>query len=128
MKGRITEDCDRNNISTKTIDYDQECLKFLQNSLPLPTTFAGMESIKAASEIHKINIVTILANGLVQMKPRLNISFKRTLFISYKNMNHYDSVAEIDTESISRYANKLATDEIRLLNEENDSVDLTNET
>lgn len=127
LKGRITEDCDRNNINTKTVDLRQECLKFLQNILPLPTTFAGMEAIKAASEIHKINIVTILVNDEVQMRPRLNTSFERTLFITYKNNNHYDSVAEIDTETISRYANKLAADEIELLTKENVSVDLTKE-
>lgn len=109
LKGRVIEQCDKSNINVKDINMEEECAKFLSNSLPQYTTYGGTESILALSEIYKTNIVTITDDGSCHLCHRFDFSYERTVCIAYRNNIHYDSVVEIDAETLSEFAQKMTT-------------------
>lgn len=109
IKGQVYEMCDKRKINTKNIDLKQEILNFTKITLPSANTYGGMESIKSISELYKVNIITINEDGSCHIGA-FNVKYERMAFIAFRNGNHYDSVVEIDTKTLSMYAHKLASD------------------
>lgn len=116
LKGRIYDKCEEKNIDIKSINFDKDDVytEFVE-TLKLHEIFGGIESMKAISDIFKVNIVTINRDGSCHLALRLNISSDRTIFIGYSNKIHYDSIVEIDGLTIGAYAKKLVGDEMELL-------------
>lgn len=108
LKSRIIERDGHKAADICDLDMNKKCREFLDSALPLNKTFGGVESIKAVSELKKVNIITITENGSCNLVHLLNTKFDRSVFIAYRNGNHYDSVAEIDANTLSQFAKKLA--------------------
>lgn len=81
LKGRVFEHS-RETINKNSIDA--ECRIFLNACLPLSTCYAGYESIRAISEIKKINIVTISEGGYSYMAVDFKKEFDRTILLAHR--------------------------------------------
>lgn len=119
LKSRLIEIHGNEKFDMKNLDVKKQCRQFLDSTLPLHETFGGVESIKAVSEIQKVNIITVTENGDCNLVHLLDTKYGRTVFIAYRNGNHYDSVAEIDARTISDFAKKSAHNHTALSNGEN---------
>lgn len=102
-------------------ELDRECRVFLNACLPLPSCYAGYESVRAISELKKINIITITEQGDCFFAVDFNENFERIVFLCHRlgvsrsnnnlhniHRNHYDSVSEIDNNvlcAIAEYLN-----------------------
>lgn len=110
LQGRVYE---RSEQMYSADDLEKECRFFLNVCLPRSVCFAGHESVKAISEIEKINIMTISENGECYMAVDFNEEYERTVFLALRltncdkasgtttnahnsQRNHYDSVSKID--------------------------------
>lgn len=108
LESRIIEEsekCPQSNVDA--CDMNTKCREFLK-TLTLTKTYGGVETIKAVSELRKVNIITIKDDGTCNLVHLLNEKFDRSIFVAYSNGNHYDSIAEIDTETVSAFARNLA--------------------
>lgn len=91
-------------------ELERECRVFLNACLPRSSCFAGFESIKAISEIEKVNIITISEKGECYLVVDFNEEYERIVFLALRltenvaeyssthntNRNHYDSISKID--------------------------------
>lgn len=114
LKSRVIEINGQENVNDSEMVI--KCREFLETSLPLNTTFGGVETIKAVSEMKKVNIITITEDGSCNLVHLLDTSFERTVFVAYRNGNHYDSVAEMDGKTIAEFAKKIANEHTALSN------------
>lgn len=144
LQGRVYEN------STTKIDSDDllsVCERFLNEDLTLDTCYAGIESVKAISEIKKINIVTISEHGECYFAVDFNPNFDRTVFLAHRlnsvctksnsrphntQRNHYDSVAEIDNNVLLTLAEMLYSSNLqkmkKQMNSNNNSIISINST
>lgn len=92
-------------------EVHEKCHAFLNTCLPLKSCYAGYESVKAISEMEKLNIITISEDGDSYMAVDYNENYKRTVFLAHRlgaigkasgstqthnsHRDHYDSVSEI---------------------------------
>lgn len=95
---------------------DQEMVNFVTEVLPESGKWAGSESIKAVSDIHKVNVIVFLENDLFYFHHSFNPTFERTVAIAYRTYgyvitnapkNHYDSIVEIDSKDVFHCVQKL---------------------
>lgn len=84
------------------------CQRILHELLPIDSFYGGVESMKAISEIYGVNILTINEDGASRFMIAFKTSNAKTIIVSYRNQNHYDSVADIDSSTISQYSKSLA--------------------
>lgn len=122
LTSRVIELHEKKRIVTSNTNIINECREFLDLSLPLNTTYGGVESIKAVSELNNVNIITVTEDGSCNLVHLIDTKFERSVCIAYRNGDHYDSVAEIDTKTISDFAKKLAIDHTTLSNGERHTI------
>lgn len=118
LKSRVIEKYEKLDqiFNEKSCDMKKECETILK-SLSLNGTYGGVETIKAFSEIKKVNVITINEDGTCNFVHTLDTKYNRSLFVAFRNGNHYDSIAEIDTETMGAFANQLARSHIEISNE-----------
>lgn len=120
IKGRIFDRLSKNKenivkLKTGEIKIDQECSIFVNHCLPKQGFWGGFESLKAISQIYKINILVFSENSGYYFADRFNAGYDRSVFIAFRNVNelaenraaadteknHYDSVVDVCSELIS---------------------------
>lgn len=104
LKDRVYAVKDASEIS----DISTECKIFVRHVLSRNGTYGGYESVKALSELYKINIITFYEDESCYIEPKKNMHDK-TIAIAYrfgydnnneKVRNHYDSVSDMNSEYI----------------------------
>lgn len=115
----------KNRISSKNAtDIAQACNAFLDDQLSMPGFWGGMESIKAISEIHKVNIIVMNEIGTSNLPNYFHSGANRSIMLLFGNANgklcknnaertHYDSIVHISQEKITEIANELCNAEIK---------------
>lgn len=89
-------------------DIKQECDEFLNKHLPLDGTWAGLETIKAVSLIHNVNVFIINEEGGCRIPYGFKQQYENSILLAYRlsagnsNLirNHYDSVVHIEQPTI----------------------------
>lgn len=100
------------------------CIEFLDEKLSVSGVWAGMESLKAVSEMKKVNIVVINDDGTSNIPNRFNAQADKSILLLFSSKNgksdqgnqnriHYDSVTHIGKERIASMANELTEQEDR---------------
>lgn len=96
----------------------KKCSEFVQKGLSSVNCWGGTESLKAISEMYKTNIIIINDDGKCNFAESYSPSNERSITIAFcalkcgiqknnNSRNHYNSVAEINDQIISEYANEL---------------------
>lgn len=91
---------------------ETKCKMWVRHVLSRQGSWAGIETIKAVSRIHRVNIVTFNECGIPQMVQAAKDHYNRTILLAYRFYsrggepiyNHYDSVCDMDSETISAAA------------------------
>lgn len=107
-----------------SIDIVQSGEAFLNDQLSMPGVWGGMESIKAISRIHKVNIIVMNDCGSSNLPNYFNIDANRSIMLLFGNANgkpcknnvertHYDSIIHIPQEKITEMASELCNAEIK---------------
>lgn len=110
--------------SGSSIDILQSGKAFLNDQLSIPGFWGGMESIKAISKIHKVNIIVMNDCGSSNLPNYFNIDANRSIMLLFGNANgkpcknnvertHYDSIIHIPQEKITEIANELCNAELK---------------
>lgn len=105
-------------IKTKSeiADMEAECKAYVRNVLSKSGKWGGMEVIRAASDIFECNILVFNENESCCVTRNSEQKYNDTLIIAYRymlNSNgelrliHYDSVTDLDPDSILAVANHL---------------------
>lgn len=94
----------------------KECRFYVSNILI--KAWGGSESLKAISELEKVNILIFSEDDICYFPYDYNLNYKRTMAIAFrlneekKDRNHYDSVAEVSRHILYPTAMALAKKEI----------------
>lgn len=100
----------------KMKDTTMECKAYVRNTLAQDGTWAGAEAIHAVSEIHRVNIIVFIEDDDYYIHS-YNRDFVTTIAIAYRKginnldeteYNHYDSVSDMDTDTIRKVINSLS--------------------
>lgn len=102
--GRLYEERDDTGLILGD-DLDKQSRDFVLGNLAEAGTFGGAESLKAISDIHKINIISFNEAEKFFFYMDFNPTYKRTAAIAFRlshrpdkppnHRNHYDSVSEV---------------------------------
>lgn len=102
MKDRVYAVKSANEIS----DMLTECKMFVRHVLSHSGTYGGFESVKALSELYKVNIITIYEDESCYIEPKQNM-YDKTIAIAYRfgyDINNErvrnDSACEMSSEYI----------------------------
>lgn len=110
----------KNRISCDDVsDIREACKEFLDNRLSMPRCWGGMESIKAISEMQKVNIVVVNENGLCNLPSHFNINARQSLLLLFGNINgkscksndersHYESIVHFSQKFVTSIAKQLS--------------------
>lgn len=118
LKDRV---CSINSNFVGIVDPNEilaECSDFVENKLSSQSCWGGTESIKAISEIHKVNIILINDDGTCNFAESYDSDNERTIAIAFCNTdgtvkqnnserNHYNSIVEIEDDLITTYVEQL---------------------
>lgn len=110
IKGRIYESESNSDAASKSIDED-ECRNFVQNKLAKPGFWGGIETFKAVSLIHNVNIVCLNDDGSYNLPCKFNSKAERSLIILYSQKVHYDSVVGFSDLKLSNIVDVLVSDQ-----------------
>lgn len=86
-----------------------ECELYVRDVLSKDRNWAGHESIKAISDIHKVNIVIFNEDDSCVLQINNQQKFERTIAIAYRlgynaeghmQRNHYDSVSDMESTNV----------------------------
>lgn len=97
-------------------DMEAECKHYVRNVLSRSGEWGGMEVIKSASDIFQCNILVYNEHGSCSVTRNSETKYNETLIIAYRYMRnakgelsqiHYDSVTDLDPDSITATANQL---------------------
>lgn len=94
----------------------EEFLNFLNIRLPNRKSWGGTETMKAVSELYKVNIVVINEDGSCKMGFRHNPDYDRSIILSFRQYanssaansmpNHYDSIVEISDIALKHFSDQ----------------------
>lgn len=128
LKNRIRYD-----KSAKSTVIEKACLDFLDDKLSATGCLAGMESIKAISEMKKVNIVVLNDDGSCNLPNHFNFEYDKAILILFSSAsgnsnsnvdrNHYDSVVGMNHEIITKVTNQLSEHEYKYWKFVNESAD-----
>lgn len=104
--------------NTEDSKITESCLNFLDVHLSKSGTFAGMESLKAISQIENVNLVVINEDGTAYLPNHFNPEAKKSLLLLFGSSNgkscknnserlHYDSVVTIHKEKIAHISKEI---------------------
>lgn len=97
-------------------DMEAECKRYVRDVFSKSGEWGGMESVKASSEILECNILIYNEHGSYTFTRSEEKEYNETLIIAYRYMLnskgeqilcHYESVVDIDPDSILATANVL---------------------
>lgn len=91
----------KKNAST---DFNMQCVNFLNKGLSMDGFWGGTETVKAISELFKVNIATVTMDGMCSMVFPFTPESSRTLLILYRNRSHYDSIISLSDVNIKKLA------------------------
>lgn len=113
LKNRITYDS-----GAEDEQIVNECLRFLDNDLSKSGCWAGMESIKAVSELKNINIIVVNDDGTAHLLNHFNPQAERSIIVLFSSLNgkakensnrcHYDSVIDTPSEIITKMSKDIS--------------------
>lgn len=113
LKGSVYEKFEAMNENVD--DIDQECALHLDEMLK-DGFWGGGETVKAASQIHRVNILIMSEGEDCRFTVGFNKSFGRTLIIAFRLAgkksslrDHYDSVVRIEDNEIYNLSKYLST-------------------
>lgn len=109
LKSHIYDIKDEKDIT----DIDFDCMFLVRHCLPRSGTWAGPETLKAVSEIYKVNIFVFYENTTGIVVYDKSQQYERSVMIAYRlgeinsisSHNHYDSVCDIDSEALYEFIN-----------------------
>lgn len=110
LRGRVDEYKSKGDIKNMNAEFQE----FLNIRLPLRLSWGGSETMKAVTELFKINILVINEFGECKLGHRYQPEYNRSVTLSFSsfksdgNLNHYDSVIEISEEALTKYAYQAA--------------------
>lgn len=121
--------------SVETLDLEWACTRFLEIELPKNGTWGGSETLKAITQLKKVNILVINEKGDFHYPCRFNTQFEQTIILAYTTYQfeehevtdfedgvanvsnvsilkriHYDSVINIEQKDVFRMAKMLAAE------------------
>lgn len=126
LKGRIYELKEQKQQKgrknkVKIENFNEEANEFLTKSLLEDAFWGSSETIKAVSLMHKVNVLIFEENGTLYYSNGFNPEFGGTVMVAYRSnlffvktdpstrrRNHYDSVVNLDTETILKMSEMLA--------------------
>lgn len=97
-------------------DLVEECKKYVSDFLSNSGHWGGLETIKAVSNMYKTNVAVFNEQGSCYIIKSNDTTFTKTLMIAYrcyenefgvKVYNHYDSITDMESDSIIASANSL---------------------
>lgn len=113
IKGRLLESAD-----FQIVDLEKDIHFFLNVCLQRNGFWGGSETLKAVSMMYSVNILTFLEKDSLYFANTFNIEYSKTLCIVYRvnnrklkkkmERNHYDSVTNIDQDTIQICMEQLA--------------------
>lgn len=114
IRGRIMEDRESRGEEKSSKITDRECEDYVKNCLVLRSCFGGAESLKAISKMFNVNILVFEEKGIFYLPLGFNTNYNRTISIAYRlavksisRRNHYDSVAEVQSDILCDCVNVL---------------------
>lgn len=130
LKNRIT--CDSGAEDKEIVN---ECLRFLGNNLSKSGCWAGMESIKAVSELKNINIIVVNDDSTAHLPNHFNPQAEISIIVLFSSLTgkakensnrcYYDSVINIPSEIITKMSKDISIAEEQysnFLKESEDSI------
>lgn len=96
LKDRVYEIKKKNLIT----DMDEECRNFVNTHSVNPDCWGGTESLKAISELHKVNIVVINHDGTCNSTQQISSEYSRTITILFRHPTSSCSQSVSATKSI----------------------------
>lgn len=109
--------------SKKVKDMKKQCFKFVDKKLSKSGTWAGMETLRAIGNLHKVNILVVNEQADYSFANGFDRAYDRIIFMAFRNnmistgpasntnRNHYDSIAHIDEDDLATMAKNLAIEE-----------------
>lgn len=108
-------------------EINEACIIFLDNKLSKSGTWAGMESMRAISEIEKVNVVVLNDDGTSHLPSHFNKEANKCVMLLFgsatgkvakTNMDrlHYDSIVGMDLSRISMMAKEITDAETKHMN------------
>lgn len=112
LKGRVLKYKQISEIK----NIHEEFLDFLNIRLPDQKSWGGTETMKAVSELYKVNIVVVNEDGSCKMGFRHKPSYDRSILLSFRQYasssaansmpNHYDSIVEISNIALKHFSDQ----------------------
>lgn len=90
-------------IDPESIDIDKEVEFFVNQLLPRNQYWGGTETLKAVSDLYKVNIFVFIENGTYNVITEEGQVYQRTIAVAFKNGNHYESVTDITAHDITAH-------------------------
>lgn len=130
IKWRLIE-IKEENKNLDEADMEKETRSFVENSLRDSKCWGGTESLKAISEIEKVNILVFSEDDKCYFPFEFDLNYKRIVYIAYRlNSNnvrdHYDSVYEVSRPILYQCAVQLAKDTINRKDSDKYLLNVTN--
>lgn len=113
LRGRVDEYKSKDDIN----NLKEEFQIFLNVRLPLRLSWGGSETMKAVTELLKVNILVINEFGDCKLEFRYRPEYNRCVILSFRSfklndtLDHYDSVIEISEDALTKFANQAAESE-----------------
>lgn len=135
LKSRVTEYKEENEI----VNLNEEYQYFLDCRLSNRLSWGGSETIKAVTELYKVNILVVDENGSCSLGNHYNCNYSseynRSIILLYKDLmssnvsknipNHYDTVVGISDSAIEQFTSEAAKAEHMyqsMINQDNNSA------
>lgn len=110
LKGRVYNIIDEKKLNgeysdSDSIDLEKEITFFLYQLLPKNRFWGGSETLKAVSDLCKVNILVFAEEETFVAVTREGSSYERTIAVAHRcgidgKRNHYDSVTDIAPDDI----------------------------
>lgn len=118
VKNRVLNE---NNGRVAPADMEKMCLNFVKR-LSQNGIWGGTESIKAITAIYQVNILVIQNDGSSYLGSRYSPNAKRSLMVTYKNNDHYDSVSNVVEAMLERFCEMAIESERKWISFQNDII------
>lgn len=95
-------------------DLATECKLYVRHKLSKDKVWGGAEVLLAVSSIYSTNVILFYEDGSCQKIKAAGKNYERSIAVAYRfdyskeNMNHYDSVCEINSDDLLAAVRKMA--------------------
>lgn len=87
---------------------EKECKRFMAEFADSEEILGGMETIRAVTKIHHVNILVIQPNASITVPCDFNRNNKRSLLVFCRGENRYETITYLSPELILAFANRIA--------------------